>query len=178
MERRFVAVKHHEFAWSEPVDLPTEFGADGPSRPRDQNALASEVVGDGLDVSVNLVTTEEVGGAEVTDVADADAAFEQLADRRQHFHGQARFGSEVGELADQVGASARDGNQHSLRRVARCGGHQLAAGADDGDTHDLEIRLPGIVVEQRHRDIGAARVSEHDLDDLGAAFTGAVHDEP
>ena len=32
----------------------------------------------------------------------------------------------------------------------------------------------GIVVEQRHRDIGAARVSEHDLDDLGATFLGQI----
>src|SRR4051794_9202634 len=48
---------------------------------------------------------------------------------------------------------------------------------DDPHTHDLEVRLAWVVIEQRHGDVRTGRVAEHRLDDLRTAVTGPVDDE-
>ena len=66
-------------------DLPAELGADRAAGAGDQHSLAGQVAGDRVDVGVDLVTAEQVGHVDVTDVRDADLSrAQQVVRARQH----------------------------------------------------------------------------------------------
>ena len=81
-----------------------------------------------VEVGVDLVAAEQVGLGERTDVADADRAAEQLADRREHHDLAAPAPRrQLGELADQLGAGAGDGDDHAPS-ASVLSGHRRRAG--------------------------------------------------
>ena len=74
VERALVAVEHDQLGGREAVELPAQLAADAAAGAGDEDASAGEVVGDRVDVGVDLMAAEQVLLGEVADVADADRA--------------------------------------------------------------------------------------------------------
>ena len=86
VERALVAIEHHQLGRHEPVELAAQLAADAAACTRDEHPLAGEVVGDLVEVRLDLVAAEQVGLAQVADVADTDGLLEQLVHGGQHLH--------------------------------------------------------------------------------------------
>ena len=178
VEGRFVAVHHDEVGRVEAGDLPAQLRADRAAGAGDQDPLAPQVIGDRGDVGVDRLAAEKVLGGGRADVADGDAAADELAHPGEDLDVEADIAGLVGQLPDQVGRGAGQRHQQGvgLVLVGRLG--HPAPVAHDRHAHDPQVPLGGVVVEQRHRQVGARRVPQQGGDDLGPGVAGPEHEQP
>ena len=144
-----------------------------PAGAGDQHPLAGEVAGDGLEVDVDLVATQEVGGGDVADVAGVDLAAEQLADRRQDLGPQTGDAGQLAQLGDQLGAGAGHGDEQAVGPALLGRLDQPGAVAQHRDAHDAQLALGRIVVDQADGEVLAVGVAHEGADDLDGPLAGA-----
>ena len=102
---------------------------------------------------------------------------EELGDRRQHEHLQARVEQRRGEHAQLLAGDRRDGDQHRAGAVAGGDVERVGAGAAHAQPVELHAGQPGIVVDQGDRPVRAARAAQQRARDLVARIAGAEHDD-
>ena len=170
VEGRLVAVEHHQLGRFEAVDLAAQLRADRAAGSGHQDATAGEVVGDRLDVGVELVAAQHVGQVDVADVADADVLGEQLGRRRQHLDVEPGLHGRAPHPADglRVGAGDRDDRAVGSGRLDRI--TQVGRGAEDRNTAEPPVPLVGVVVQDPDRVPLGVRVAQHRADQLATGL--------
>ena len=179
VQRRLVAVEHHQLGGLEAVDLAAQLGADRAAGAGHQHPTPGEIAGDRGDVGVELVATEHVGEVDVAEVADADVVVKQLGGSRQHLHGEACPHGRHPQPLDHLGRGAGQGQYHCARhRVGRACSPISCGRADHRHSADAQQPLARIVVEQGDRVPLVRLVAQHRADQLGARFAGANDQHP
>ena len=172
-----VAVEQDELGGLVAVELPCDLGADGAARSGDQHALGGDVAGDGVDVGVDAVASQQIGFGHGPDVAQTDFAEEVLhagEDQQLEPAGRGLFAGS----SHHVGTGRGDGHQQVPGIEA--GGDGAGVGERALDPHAVDgiAALGGVVVEEGHREEGALGVAQHAGEDLRSAVAGTEHDDP
>ncbi len=107
----------------------------------------------------------------------ADVTADQFADAGQHLDLEAGVAGQIGQFAEQVGGGAGKRHQQRVGLVLGGGGGHLGAVAHHRHAHDPQVPLGGVVVEERHREIGARRVSQQGRHDLRSGVAGAEDED-
>ena len=178
VQRGLVAVEHDQLGRLEAVNLSTELGADRATGAGDEHPPAGEVARRRREIGADLPPSEKVLQGELANVRGLRRALDHLAQRRQHLHGQARLGREVGQLTMEGVRSRADRDEQGVGSEAfarRC--HVLAV-AHHGNSHDRQVTLRGVVVQQCHGQVRALRIAEHGRDDLLGRVTRSEDQQP
>ena len=178
VQGRLVAVEHHQLGGLVAVDLAAQLGADRAAGAGHEHLAALDVVGDRVDVGVELVAAQHVGEVDVAQVADADVVAQELRRGGQHLDPQVGRSSSHPQPLDDL--RGRTGNrEHDRARLEPLGGRgQLVGGADDGHAVDAEVPLEGIVVQQGDRLPLLAGSRMHRSQQLAAGLAGSDDDDP
>ena len=157
-------------------ELAAELRADRAAGAGDDDGAAADVVGDALEVGLDLVAAEEVGLGGLAEVADAHLAAEQLAHRRHDLHVEAGAAGLAGELTDERTVAGGHGHDQRLGAEALGERRDVRAVAEHPDAADREVALAGVVVEQRDGHVRAVGVEEHRPDRALATVAGTEDD--
>ena len=177
VQRRLVAVEHHELGRAEVLHLAAQLGADRSAGAGDEHALGGEIAGDRVEVGADLAAAEQVGLGQRPDVADADASVEQLVDRGQDLHLQPGVGADRRQLAHELGGRAGNGDEHRVGVLLFGEAGDVVAGSTDGHVADTQTLLARVVVDDGDGEVVALRVAQHRGDDLDRAFARADHEQ-
>ena len=135
-----------------------------------------DVLGDGVQVGLDLVPTEEVLVGEIADVADPDHT-QHLAYGGKHLDGEAGRDGEVADLGDLLAGRRRDGDQHRLGARSLGCSLDLAAVTDDRNAPNRQALAIRVVVEDPHGHVGRLACPHERGDDLQTALTGTEHEQ-
>ncbi len=119
VQRGLVTIQHDQLGRCEAVDLPAQLAADRATGSGDEDPLAGHIVGDGVDVGVDLVAPQEVDLGHRADVADPDGVAEELVDRWQHPGAKPEGVGSSRHLADQLTAGRGMATTSTVARYSR-----------------------------------------------------------
>jgi hypothetical protein len=173
VQRGLVPVQHHQLGRAERGDLPAQLGTDRTACAGHEHPLVLQVSRDLVHVGVDLAAAQQVGDVDVTDVADAYSAVQEVGEARQHLHGQPGLVGALRDVADQLGVGGGQCDHEDFCTGGGDGAAHPFAAAEHADPPDAGVSLRRIVVQQPDREIGALRVAEHRPDELTAGVAGA-----
>ena len=174
--RDFIVIKQQQLARLELSDLAAELRADRAPGPGDEDDLIFQVMGDLLEIERDLVAAEKVLDLEGLQLADLEAAADQVGQVGDRFQRQTGAIDQVDDRADLHRRSVAQGEHDLIDAVF---GHRLRQAAEvamDRHAEDLVAALVGVLVEGDNRDTGLA-VALQLADDLAARLTRADDQE-
>ncbi len=178
VQRGLVAVDHDQRVGGEAGDLVAQLAADRAAGAGDEDPAAAQVAGDGIDVGVDHVATEQVGVVERADVAETDRSAEELGDGGKHQDLEVGGAPEVAQLAEQLGAGAGHGQDERRRVVLRRGLDEVVTPTHHPHAAQAQVPLGRIVVDHGDGQVRALGVAQHGGDGLDAALAGPEDQGP
>lgn len=132
-------------------DLTAELRADRSATAGDEDGLSLDHTEDFFVVDLDRFTTEEVEDVDVTELADADFASDELVDARDGLQLTATLLTDVEDLCALFGGRGRDRIDDGRHLVLLYGTEDVVSGADDRDAVEDAALLVRVVVDQADR---------------------------
>ena len=154
-------------------DLTAEFRADRSATAGDEDGLPLDHTEDFFVVDLDRFTTEEVEDVDVTELADADFAVDELVDARDGLQLTAALLTDVEDLCALFGGRGRDRIDDFRHLVLLYGTENVVSGADDRDAVEDAALLVQVVVDQADRIALQVLTGEELLDEHPAGITRA-----
>ena len=162
---------------AERVDLAGDLGTDRSASTGDEHPAAMDEVRDRGGVGLHNRTPEQVGFVDLADVAESHTATDKLGDRRQNEHVDVCRGTALGEVVDEAGVRAGDGDDEGAGTGR--GGDLLKVESRTADVDALKAQVLAVrgVVEERDSLVVGVRVTAGGAGDLFTRITGAEEDD-
>ena len=154
-------------------DLTTELRADRSATAGDEDGLSLDHTEDFFVVDLDRFTTEEVEDVDVTELADADFAVDELVDARDGLQLTAALLTDVEDLRALFRGRGRDRIDDFRDLVLLNGTEDVVSGADNWDTVEDAALLVQVVVDQADRIALQVLTGEELLDEHPASIARA-----
>lgn len=154
-------------------DLTAELRADRSATAGDEDGLPLDHTEDFFVVDLDRFTTEEVEDVDVTELADADFAVDELVDARDGLQLAATLLTDVEDLRALCSGRGRDRIDDFRDLVLLYGTEDVVSGADDRDAVEDAALLVQVVVDQADRITLQVLTGEELLDEHPASIARA-----
>ena len=151
-------------------DLTAELRADRSATAGDEDGLSLDHAEDFFVVDLDRFTAEEVEDVDVTELADADFAVDELVDAWDGLQLTATLLTDVEDLCALFGGRGRDRIDDFRDLVLLYGTEDVVSGADDRDAVEDAALLVQVVVDQADRIALQVLTGEELLDEYPASI--------
>ena len=173
-----VNVKNNQLSGFGAGNLAAQFTADASAAAGDQHGLAGDIADDLFQINLNGLTSQQVLGIYIAQLADADFAVDHLENAGQHLYLAPGGGTDVQNLFALLGRTAGDGKDDFADLILPDHLPDLVAVSHNGNAAQPLVQFGGVVINdagqpipdkvavykfQRQGPSGIPRSNEHDI---------------